>query len=1376
MSAVLVSSKTKSNNNKKKKNPSSTTILTFNDTNNNNYTIMDEVITEPMYTSTQCTYQLFILIATNNSNSNTNTNEMVSLESTNCTYWTKQALICSHVFHLEYNANHINTSLVMGNQTVAQLSYPIDSCVLPSQQEVGTLNASIQSYSIERAPYPSMDSGTWRIKLSLSANYSASWMLTGQISQSNGAAASCYSPSQFTFTFDTLLSHHYVDLHLLPCANREVPALNVTIFGIYNDTASLLIPLGSLNNDTKIELTKPLSNGMFGQHVGLLAYTTNFSEPTNILQYQRDFNNYYQAGNTHLVSGTSEQGVVYAYLEGRNQKDGIKLQLINIYQDFTIHSENTINVFDNQQTMKVNISQDGNILLIVSEQTVNETIDSIESATTSGYELDVSYPFGYGAGTLSSYIHTVSIPTKSPIQVRQSSSSRIYTSTSTSTSSTTSTPWISSIEFIKSTSTLYMVRITAGDDNGVSRITLNSGHNIEAVDSIIDGGLTNGTFEYPLQSFDIPCVDDLIITVINNQLVSRVYRTGDYLSTNDKLIEVPNYPPILNNTLDTITHFEYGVPTTSGNISLVLYFNVSNADTGVMPVLHIDLSIFAQHQLSGQGNTSFVGRWNAVKNMFEIPFTIPMNQGQRDISMFLRLDRLYSFNLLAAVLKSKYVSLPVSTQTAQIDHLPPMITEILALDPTTIGNSTTLAWWVTINDYPNGFASALFDIVSDVDPLTVTVPVDSSKRVSGNSTVGSYKLTYTMSTQYQSMNVTLLATQLIDAGGNIATRSNVFSPLLFGASSTVKVQGANIYAGDVTPPSISDFLITPSTIDTLSPNRTIHVTFTVNDTDSGISSSHVPTVYITSSTMQVVSAKAMVKTNLAAAIATTSSSSVSYTSTLTLPFGFGYGNNITVSIYGLVDNALNLNGYSSFDLEKMSNGKPAIIEVAASPLSGMGDPLLNSYTNTTTTTTSMTTFVVRGKNLRQVNLTAITLDFKNGTIITITPLLVTATTLSFSVGPFTSAAQLTVVSTNSGQTRASITLQPTANPPHTDESSSDDSGTPSGQCPNACRGHGQCSSTGCVCNANFYGVDCGLNSMLVSKPEFDTGYPRYVQQDAAHLLRATVFLMSLTENNASSGDIVIDHNVSSLTWTRTENTTMGQNMYNYTTSLPMSPGSVISVVFNYYPVKSIILFEGVNRTIMANGVKMAVELSNYSFAADNHTLQMVLGTDVAGSQSTDSSCSNIELYPSMDRLLWANLQINSKLLYAEFADQATVYDRAANHSSVMPVTNRWINRNSQSNQTNHIVGPVGLQVAEFKQQRTIEFEALFTMLQDSVQPADKTGAYCLVKSPRLYPGEIAAIIFCMILFTILSITIVYQVIQRRAANRRAAALNDHREI
>eukprot|EP01133_Synstelium_polycarpum_P015859 gene15859-18845_t len=146
---------------------------------------------------------------------------------------------------------------------------------------------------------------------------------------------------------------------------------------------------------------------------------------------------------------------------------------------------------------------------------------------------------------------------------------------------------------------------------------------------------------------------------------------------------------------------------------------------------------------------------------------------------------------------------------------------------------------------------------------------------------------------------------------NDTTYPLMFDPLVKVLEDSVNGILTQTYPCAATPETVSPSLVSmtssSSTIDVRNAPRTVSVTITVQDANSGVSTTRSPVVYVSSYLGNTIGFESVeVSRSLLTA---------TFTATLDIPFGFGTGTPyLFLSVYGIMDNHYNLVGYSYSDL------------------------------------------------------------------------------------------------------------------------------------------------------------------------------------------------------------------------------------------------------------------------------------------------------------------------------------------------------------------------------------------------------------------------------------------------------------------------------
>eukprot|EP01133_Synstelium_polycarpum_P019920 gene19920-23874_t len=355
----------------------------------------------------------------------------------------------------------------------------------------------------------------------------------------------------------------------------------------------------------------------------------------------------------------------------------------------------------------------------------------------------------------------------------------------------------------------------------------------------------------------------------------------------------------------------------SGNLTNGIYEFIYESDTihSAQDILVVHLVDLALNNKAPKltihtrvsNNSVFIGSWNESLSMFTIPFTLQKNlfEGLLEYSIgavepITTMHLVYKFGTAAQV--------NIISQNA--DLLGPLIKEIIP------GSNASMVWWtIFVEDSPNGFASGYCNITSDLDLNPYYFSLEGA-RIGGDQLLGTYFIYRNLGSNTVSQNYTFSAF-LQDTGGNVATKTNVvggspnIDPFLkiYAANPTTIFNPVTLPVGpvDTEGPYISEFKLLNQSVDVGSFNRDIHVSFTVGDEISGVMYENAPFLYISSQLSRMISSQC---------VATVPGhSSTKFYCIVRLPYGFGSLDTLYLSVYGLYDRALNVNGYTTYDIE-----------------------------------------------------------------------------------------------------------------------------------------------------------------------------------------------------------------------------------------------------------------------------------------------------------------------------------------------------------------------------------------------------------------------------------------------------------------------------
>ncbi|KAF2071215.1 hypothetical protein CYY_007467 [Polysphondylium violaceum] len=480
-----------------------------------------------------------------------------------------------------------------------------------------------------------------------------------------------------------------------------------------------------------------------------------------------------------------------------------------------------------------------------------------------------------------------------------------------------------SIKSKKSYDNFITYQLTITDQtSGVYKIRcINTDQEFFAADTIISGSVTNGVFEFTIDLARlVSSSSKLILHVTDLYSNTNVYQ-GDSIYLDDNL----NYPFDLFSTkvyLKDIIDFEFNsnlFDTSFKAKKNSLFFNLINGDTSFKPII----------QLSG---STFIGSFDQVVQKYRIDFDLPFKPSVQVLDYQLVFPgSAFSFNSLQSHFGDVAIIKFINTD---IDSYPPMFSKI---DYTTGAQQVILSsssenkqvgWRFTIVDKPNGFKFGNVTVKSNLNPKPKTYEFTTDKRVSGNSISGVYELKFEVSGASPSQEYMISSVILVDHNGVASyypPGENQLSPFM-------ELEGYYHSISVVTPRVVETVLPTLRTFNVLQIYRdSYRITFSVTDTGSRISDENPPIIYLIGyggEKQEIVPTLDRI---------TSSNTVYNYEVTFNIDYLLAY-HGCLISLYGIYDNDLNINGYSSLDLKSM--GYTYYIKKTWSV-----DPIVSSFTS-----------------------------------------------------------------------------------------------------------------------------------------------------------------------------------------------------------------------------------------------------------------------------------------------------------------------------------------------------------------------------------------------------------------------------------------------
>ncbi|KAF2069605.1 hypothetical protein CYY_009080, partial [Polysphondylium violaceum] len=368
-----------------------------------------------------------------------------------------------------------------------------------------------------------------------------------------------------------------------------------------------------------------------------------------------------------------------------------------------------------------------------------------------------------------------------------------------------------------------------------------------------------------------------------------------------------------------ITYFRFVpalVDTTTQGQACTLLFNFTNAGPRNQIIFLInDVS----NILKSLDDPANFYSYDSAEQMFKIQFWVPKGYYGGNLNFYLgRPPTIFTSDQLLNTFGPSY-SLTVVNSDA--NQTPPMITDVQLL-----GSVNSLVWTVTVVTKGKTLNTAEFRITSELDAVgfTYLFTMANATNISPDQSSAEYVITLIPGPDCRSQTYIISYALLIDSDGLM---SAIGDQKLIDAYASknfdVATQQASTCASnpDGLPPKLTSWIVKlPDNYNTFGLNRSVDVFFTVKDDDSPLSTRHIPIVYLSTftgnralSTANNPRGRYTCKTTVQQMV---SEFTIDYMASCYPDIGFGYPGMVLLSVYGMVDQQLNMAGYSSNELAK----------------------------------------------------------------------------------------------------------------------------------------------------------------------------------------------------------------------------------------------------------------------------------------------------------------------------------------------------------------------------------------------------------------------------------------------------------------------------
>ncbi|KYQ92803.1 EGF-like domain-containing protein [Tieghemostelium lacteum] len=966
------------------------------------------------------------------------------------------------------------------------------------------------------------------------------------------------------------------------------------------------------------------------------------------------------------------------------------------------------------------------ILKIINYQAdINSHLTLFNNIKDLGLQLAFQFPLGFRDGKNGiyklEYIYLLNSPQQLPIQSYLGYLGPYSDYSPSSDYKDSSSPILHQFNISRLDHNDIYIYIMASDiGSGIREITILNQISLSSF-HLIDGDINNGTYEITA-TFDTlqykPNRSTPIIKIIDNYNNIKSYFYDDIINTN--LQEIPK---LLDNIkMNDISSFKF-IPNVidsalkNSNVKLVIK---SNVDKNWIPLFGL---VYPYKGIDEPDNI-YKGYYNEKENQFEIDFVIGKGTFPG------KLEYKFQYHSWTGELMEYFFHddaiLTVNSSLKQGDGIGPMIQSVSF---TPVGSSTSpivyskggmITITLEITDQFNGFKEGYFNITSSLLPYRnlFSFHLTTADKKSKNDYQISIPMpVYCIPHVYDFMDI-----ELIDQGGNINNYHkypseldqvlDLDNPLKYAKKGPVFIPGSltlpvitlscpdttetNLIKNDKLLPILEDFQVTPTILSQLS-NR-VTVNFTVTDQgSSGVFIDKSPILYFTFANKPPISFNSQIL-QMVNDTDVIGPKTVKYQVVAEIPFGYGLGGPLLMSLYGILDNNMNMVGYSSEKL--METNFTSIIQF----------PLLTSPTVTKHDPISVNggLLVIHGFRLKGT-IEAYFISMESGIGFQLSPKNVYSNRLVF-----------TFPAVNNTET---ILLKlkvndKYANPLHITFTDYVQKVQP---CVNNCSGNGVCTNQGCICVPPWTGPEClsivhneTTVTLSDNSPEIT-----FTSNPSTNVSLSTVISFLQLREMKFDQTVLKVFNLSLWNLTKFEEDSQVQKS-TYTTDFEnLGLVTTLNLTISFFKVAKTITFANQDFVMSPNVIKFTLSFSPYRF--DNHlsTLQLVMLNQMKSLIVQDQCSSSQVGYTNADSsdTSWIEIGINDYSLYGKFLKYGLIDDRLTHiRQSII----------SQEDLGDQSTISIGLSIPHFKFKAIIDpdFSILFKFKSDDPKPSNSKNTVC----------------------------------------------------
>jgi len=960
------------------------------------------------------------------------------------------------------------------------------------------------------------------------------------------------------------------------------------------------------------------------------------------------------------------------------------------------------------------------------------------------------FPYGYSSGHLYTLFQmAISLPI-SPAFNGQSTWTMSSNPVNTDTyfgSAYNVNPVINSAEWLYTIGQYYVYRVTASEpQQGIHKIT-DGVDMIANYDSWVSGTELNPTFEFmttkPLTS----------VTVISNNALSS---TANVVST---------VKQIKMETITAVTYLHNDI-----ELNITEPFRTTVFINSTDPNGSLALIIPRADKLA---TNPFYGVYDLVNQVYVFEIVLQPRSSVGEI--YYEITGIEDMMLNSILIQAFDLGPALRVTSFFVDQIGPTITAISGNGPITITENTgytELILSVTISDPYNGLLNGSIWFSSEYDPIgfNFTFTSEGKNKYLDTYTFKANMMNSMCKTQaYILKDVKLMDTSLIT--------TSTYNPYMNPLTNEFSNSGLSVtctQTNDLIQPSLLSFsILNASSIDVSLENRNVVIEFKISDDVAGIDPDKSgPIVYAEEYGFKsLLSARSVIIDKVA----------LIYRATIELPYGYGLSRGVYFSIYGIVDNSLNLNGYSTDKLRKAGFDYKITTTTTYTPLikstntifkkdkggtvtlfgTNFGIDSSNTileYTSTTETDdwTTVPSLTILSHSVITFSKGDTTVPFKiritkrmaQSNVIVVTPYIAPNPIYippaeSSESSSATSSSSSTVPSSSSSE---NITVPPTE--------------TPNNNCPGTtpCNERGYCQNGFCICKSPFVGLDCSSEIIIVPEPPIDPEKPDIDNNvDGDDINYNTLITIDSIRELDMNGKSINHYKFKQ--WIYTNITSSSDKpTYLYTTTIEQSNLVFkMNVTILWFEKYENITFANQQLNMQPSSIKYRIDLDPYQFTSQLNSLQVIMKASFGSSKGQCSITEKGNLYGDDE---FISLQVDDHSLYGRFIKRGIV------DGAIKGLTNSFLNSvyddNSQklSDTSSTSQTYIAMNIPFYTKQVALDPD--FSILINNKPASEKEGSLCEKKKSSLTTAQIAGIAVGAFGFAcVIGISAIYYVVQKK---------------